>query len=694
MAKRSPEEQKAWERERKAKRRRAENVPKASSPAVAAPPPPPVVVEVPGPFPVSTDPSEGARLLRLAVRQAGGERAYASRVGVSHPTIAAWQKGTPPGSGHRMTMHTLSGIPVSSWEEPARPPPPRASDEVLADLCLDQGLHRFLTEGPVTVVHGRRGYPLTPAQAALVKISWDDLDPADLEAEERDAAVMLYGDVGIVPARARRTLVWELGRESGKTSLVALAIVHRILTANLAGVFDVQVPAYAILAPSTRTSSLLFGQTSAALEGIEAVKERIEVSNGTEVILVRPTDGRRVAVRIYPRSVGGRALRGTPLLGLAIDEAAFGEQGRGDVVILDADQEAAARPRFVQGSKTIWLSTPWPSPSHMSKLVEDNWGKPGAALVARGTTLLLRANDPDVAERRAAMMADPSQTGAAKREYDLEVGDDGETFFYEGHLVDAACDPTIRQTGQSVSAGIDLGFRSDFSALVITERQGPRVVVVLVVVRKPQPGRPLDPVATCSEFADVARACGATYLVADSHSADETQRAASAAGMACLILDRSQLQAACEATRTLLVQRRLGIPHPETMNRDLLDGATLAKELKSIRSKPGPAGSTIFVRPRVAGQGHCDAASALEVACFDDLRRHGAFRSAVQTHDSDSRAQAPLGAVHDSPSIYSSDPPRHDAERARFVNQPVPNGPAVITPYQRSPTGFGRHGIF
>ena len=223
------------------------------------------------------------------------------------------------------------------------------------------------------------------------------------------------------------------------------------------------------------------------------------------------------------------------------------------------------------------------------------------------------------------MLADPLQEAAGRREFDLE-GEDVEELFYEASLVEDAIDPDISPaTGRNVSAGMDLGFRLDWSVLVITERQGSRLVVVACYVRKPEKGRALDPEVVTGEFAQLARHHGAQYVCADNHCSDQTEKACRAAGIVAVILDRTQLTPAADQTRVLLVQHRLAIPHPGETRPELEGAKTLARELKAIRTRPGPGGTVEFVKPRVTGAGHCDAASALEMAAYDDNRRFGPF---------------------------------------------------------------------
>ena len=600
-------------------------------------------VEAGAPF---TGRSEGERQLEIVLTGTSARR-IAVRIGVTPSSVGDWLNGTRPGSDSRVRLHRAFEIPIKSWDEPERPPPPKAPAEVLAELQLSRGFHHF-------AMHCGEGYPFTSAQSALAKVCFDGVQPRDLDGEEREVAREIFGPIDEVADSARGTVAIEAGRLSGKTSITARYVAYRCLTADLSEMFKSAVPAFAILAPHLRTSSMLFDQVVTFLNDVPAVKERIKISNSEEIVFDRPTDGRTIAVRTYPRSPAGREVRGQDFVGFAVDEAQFGEKSRGDSIITDADQIEAARPRL-RGLE-ILLSSLWAAPSYMRDVIEQNWKRPTTALVVRGKTLTMRrggAGYEKVAEERARELADPVKADAARREFDL-IADDAETLFYEASLVDAAIEANLGEaTGQNVSAGVDLGFRLDNSALIITERQGGRVVVVGAYYRKPEKGRALDPEVVTKEFAEIARKHGAMYVCADNHCSDQTERACRAAGIVAIVIDRTQLTPAADQTRTLLVQHRLAIPHPGETRPELVGGITLARELKSIRSKPGPGGTTEFLKPRVAGAGHCDAASALEMAVYDDARRYGPFTTAPVRP----QASASFGAVKthfDGPSLSVS----------------------------------------
>ncbi|HEU5478914.1 MAG TPA: hypothetical protein VFU90_03735, partial [Candidatus Tumulicola sp.] len=65
------------------------------------------------------------------------------------------------------------------------------------------------------------GIVLSKAWRVLLLVAVDGIEPAELDGEERETARKLFGAVDTIPPAARRTLVWRLGRGSGKTTLAA-----------------------------------------------------------------------------------------------------------------------------------------------------------------------------------------------------------------------------------------------------------------------------------------------------------------------------------------------------------------------------------------------------------------------------------------------------------------------------------------
>jgi hypothetical protein len=117
------------------------------------------------------------------------------------------------------------------------------------------------------------------------------------------------------------------------------------------------------------------------------------------------------------------------------------------------------------------------------------------------------------------MASDPAR---ASREFDCVITDVAGSFL-EASTVDAAISATTpRARRHRVSAGMDLAFVHDMSALVIVERQivGTTMRVVVVVVDLADPRHDAEakkPSAVVARFVNAARDAGANAVVSDGH---------------------------------------------------------------------------------------------------------------------------------------------------------------------------------
>ena len=67
---------------------------------------------------------------------------------------------------------------------------------------------------------------LTTGQRVICKVAFGEYDPEDLEGDERDIALQLFGGLQNVPAKAKRFVCMRLGRGSGKTTLCSAYAVY------------------------------------------------------------------------------------------------------------------------------------------------------------------------------------------------------------------------------------------------------------------------------------------------------------------------------------------------------------------------------------------------------------------------------------------------------------------------------------
>ncbi len=553
--------------------------------------------------------SEALRLLELRI-DAASRDAVARSVGVSSQAIIRWEHGQAvPLPAVRERIETeFKEILASLWTEPALPPPPPPSlDEVVVKYGIGGSFLSFLVDGPPK-------FDATPQQRVLVRIVFDNEEPRDLVGRDREIAYELFGTVETVPERARRRAVLRLGRESAKSTITGAYSVFRLLTADLTRQGKNTLPTVVFFSSDAETTRTIFDMASQYLRDVKLNADATEEDNTKSIIFSRPTDGRRVRLRVIVRSAGGVRGRGFPIVAAIVDEAEFMRAAKDDAVIQDEHVIDALAPRLTRGAKIVMLSTPWEEESYAGNLHEENFGKPTKALAATGTTVFMRNNDPDVVALRAELLeTDPKLVA---REFDCKVVSQSNSLIAV-ELIETAValgrQLGIAARGKKGSAGIDLGLRRDHSTLVLVERQEQVLVLTAHHEKTPTPGRPLSAVDVCTDFARIATEAGVHHLTADTHRAEAVREAGLDSGSTVVILDNKAEELATYLA-SLFREHRIAIA----------DDAQLIRQLKAPRVRAKPGGGLEIIRPRTKGGGHCDLESALECAAWAD-RRHGPF---------------------------------------------------------------------
>jgi hypothetical protein len=450
------------------------------------------------------------------------------------------------------------------------------------------------------------GFVLTKGQFALARVAFDGVNPStELERE-------IFGGSLRIPADARRTMVFRLGRYSGKSAVCGAAYgLFRMLTGDVSACGPGDEAAVGVVCDRMIQSKLVLKKALALAEGCPTIKRMIIRSTADSFSLRRP-DGHVVTFIVTAKSAGGRAGRAFSWLLFVVDEAEFIDPANPAAAIKVDDVVSAAAPRILRGGSAILCSTPWPVESLVSKVFAANFGKPTHALVALAPSLVMRDNQADLAATREAEYA-KSATDAA-REFDCIITD-AEGVFFESTLVDqavAGARPMARK--QKGSSGIDLAFVNDSAAHVAVERQGHSVVVVHVDMVSPKKGKPLVPSEVCASFVEDARDIGCSALISDGYYIETTREHATKAGMQVVRspVAAKDISSAFVYLRDLLREGLLVLP-PDPR---------LVGQLKSVLSVPMPGGRIKPELPRRRGQGHADLVSALVNAVWHD-RRHG-----------------------------------------------------------------------
>jgi hypothetical protein len=154
-----------------------------------------------------------------------------------------------------------------------------------------------------------------------------------------------------------------------------------------------------------------------------------------------------------------------------------------------------------------------------------------------------------------------------------------------------------------IAAGIDLGFKSDHSAIIVAAFDGELYRVVDLLELRPQRGQPLLPSAVIASFAETARRYGATSLIGDRHYEQAVREYLGAHGLT-LVAGADGLNgklATYTRARALIHEGKVRIPN----------NARLIAQLKAVVSKPTPGGGLSISSPRRVNNGHGDIVSAL-----------------------------------------------------------------------------------
>jgi hypothetical protein len=455
----------------------------------------------------------------------------------------------------------------------------------------------------------------TPVQSVLIRCCLDSEDPTALDEADRGIAKALFGDVDTLPPGATDQIVWRLGRASGKSLLAAATMVWRAVVGHVNAGVGAETKCV-VMSRRMETSEIVFGIVRALIKATPAIHACVVKDLVKEIVIARP-DGHDVVLKNEPRSAGGESLRGFDCLCLVIDESEFVNAGDPQSAASDAAAVAAVTPRL--RGPIIFCSTPWPGQSVTSDLFDQNWGKPTYALCALGATLFVRPDQPELAakiERERAR--DP---GMVSREYECVITSDASYYFDLVTIAQCVAIDRPVATRRKVSAGVDLGFIADYSALVIVERRDGgspsavgEVAVIHTEVLKPEPGKPLQPTRVIAHFAEVATSFGCKFWSADQYYIASVRELAIRCGVQTHLGPGSGQKCADSWAylRDLMRDKLI-----------TLYGADLVATLRGVLVDYKAGGWTIPVLAHAPGLGHFDLLQALRLAVWLDHVRHG-----------------------------------------------------------------------
>lgn len=454
------------------------------------------------------------------------------------------------------------------------------------------------------------GIKLTPAQHVLSAVAFDGLDPIDLGGVHRALAKQLFGDVDRFPREARHVLVAVCGARGGKSYVLsALRMLHLALTVSLATLAPGEVAVALIVAPDKRLARQVLRYALGAISGMPSLKRLVQSSTADGFVLKREEGP--VSVEVLPATRGGSAVRGRSLVGAVLDECAFFRDD--SYQVNDAEVYRAVAPRVLRGGQLVLASTPWAEQGLLWDFHSRNHEHPVDAISAHAPTLLLRDDEHTRGYVQREQDRDPAN---AAREFGAEfMGTTGESFF-DGDAIKSSIDDKlvmpVHLSHTTASAGADMGFRSDSSALVIALRDQARVVVADIHELRPTKGKPLKPSGVVASFAEVVKGYAGEYVVADAHYRQAIVEHLEDNDLALVSAPEGANGKAetYQAVRALLREGRIRLPAHDR----------LIRQLREVTARPTAGGGISIVSPRWRTGGHGDLVSAMVLAVWDAAR--------------------------------------------------------------------------
>lgn len=470
-------------------------------------------------------------------------------------------------------------------------------------------MSRHRRQSFVTFATSVLGLKLTLPWRVLLTVAIDGVQPGRLEGEEREIARKLFGDVDEIDPRARRVLVWRLGRGSGKTTLAAALAIYEAWTANIDRAGPGQVPTAFIVGPSKPLARIGFTIARELVRRSPLERHVHDDADTKDGFVLRRTDGRTVAIRSVAASKGGANVRGVDVIVLLLEESEFFASGDdGDYAVTDRDQISAVTPRLI--GYVLCISTPWPTENITSEFFDANFGKPSAALAALGASMFMRPSQQLAEDREREMARDPEN---AAREYDCEAGArGGSRLFVEGlkeAIVEGRPLSITAPSSALIGCGGDLGLERDSSAIAIVSRLEDMYELCEFDEVRPAKGQPLAPgYVVRDRFAPVMRRHGASAIVLDAHYRQSAVEHLDAVRLTFVDAPAGQLgkYSSHMLVRAKLREGKLRLPN----------SPRLIAQLRAVTATPQHGGGTRITSPRRAGGGHGDVVSALVLAVW------------------------------------------------------------------------------
>lgn len=457
---------------------------------------------------------------------------------------------------------------------------------------------------------------LTLGQRVIAKVAFGGLSPEDLEGEEYEIAVQLFGGVTKCSEKAKKFVCMRLGRGSGKTTICAAFAVYKAITHDISAVGVGDTPYVIVVAPDKETAKLTIRMCREMFRTSPAMARMIVNETDTMLGILRP-DNKMVRIEAFAATKGGSTMRGRTIISFIMDEAEFftsNVEGGKDYSINDQDIFRTLKPRMMGNAKGILISTPWPVETLMSRMFEENWGKCINAVAIKAPTILVRGEDKHIQDLVAdELERDPDN---ARRELFCEIDHVSGGEFFDAYSLSQAIDEVYEYPGAynpkwPVAIGCDLGFTSDSSTLAVVQFDGSFYRTVYLEEWKPEKGAPVKPSTVFKRAAQIAKRYNCPGVVADGYYREAIKEALQEAsiGLYDAPTGASGKAEVYQRVRAQLNEGRLKIPAAPL-------GKRLIAQAKLVHSKASPGGTTTIRTPRKTGMGHGDLVSAWTLAVW------------------------------------------------------------------------------
>lgn len=451
------------------------------------------------------------------------------------------------------------------------------------------------------------GVHLSDGQTVLCSVAFDGREPRDFSGDLSVVAAQLFGGAATIAPSARGVLAAVCGARGGKTYLlVALRLVYGMLTRDLSSLARGQRAVALVIAPNDKLRQEAINYALGAVAN-SPWRDWLVLPKGatpddivSSFAIARP-DGKTVTFEGGVATRGGYGGRGRSFTDAALDECAFFR----DSTYAVSDQEVyrAVAARVLPGGQVILASTPWAKSGLLFDMFSANDSKHETAIAVRAPTLLLNPQEwvQQIVAREMARDADN-----ANREYGAQFMTAGSLACFDPDLLQRnVVESYTPQPGDVLRAGMDLGFRSDSSALVVVLARAGIVYPVHVLELRPEEGKPLSPERTIETFAAILKGYGIPFAMGDGHYKETATENLAKHGLGFLDAPTSPAEAYVR-TRNLLKDDRLKLP----------DDPRLLQQAKEVQAVPLSGGGLSIHHPRWRSGGHGDVCSAWVLACF------------------------------------------------------------------------------